>query len=86
MKLEDKKWWAKLLGSFAREAVRVSFTAVSIWLFIQYGSKAAADCNSNFFGIKLSSVEILSIVLIFTSGIGLALLMKVADWWSKRGK
>lgn len=86
MNKESRQWLAKVLGSFGREFVRVIFTLVAIWVFIQYGSRSAKDCDSNLWGLKLSPAEIFSVILVFSSGIGVALLMKLAEWWSKRGK
>lgn len=76
--------WA--IGSAGRELVRISFTIAGIYIFLTHSARTPKECDSTIAGIKTNSAEVFGILLVFGTGLGVALAMKGIEWLIARLK
>lgn len=77
------KW---LLGSAGREIVRIGFTLIGVYIFIKYGAARPSECDSviPILNVKTNAAEVFGVILVFFTGLGVALAMKGGEALVKR--
>lgn len=82
MKQATLKFFERVFGSLGRELVRIGFTIAGIYIFLNYGAKRAADCDSVLpvIGVKTNAAEMFAVLIVFGAGLGVALAMKAGEW------
>lgn len=76
------------LGSGGREIVRIGFTVLGIYIFMTHSARTPKECDSvlPLVNIKTNSAEVFGVLLIFSTGLGVALAMKGIEWLIARLK
>lgn len=76
------------VGSGGRELVRIGFTVFGIYIFMTHSAKTPKECDSvlPFINVKTNSSEVFGVILIFSTGLGVALAMNGIEWLIARLK